>query len=31
LKQFRCGATPYEKLSEQYMAMVTMAAIALWL
>jgi transposase len=31
LKQFRCGATPYEKLSEQNMAMVTLAAIALWL
>jgi transposase len=31
LKQFRRIATRYEKLAEQYVAMVTLAAIVLWL
>ena len=31
LKQFRRVATRYEKLSEQYLGMVTLAAILLWM
>jgi transposase len=31
LKQFRRVATRYEKLAENYVAMVTLAAILLWL
>jgi transposase len=31
LKQFRRVATRYEKLADQYLGMVTLAAILLWL
>ncbi len=31
LKRFRRVATRYEKLSDNYLAMVTLAAITIWL